>query len=311
MENAENNFFIDGEPLEYYKKTGEFHHSTKAMQWCMTITSVHRIFYEADLKEFLFRLAIVMDKMKLTEKWLCNYELFSYRCEDKSYVFTIEEILKHIGFQCLNSIENFSDREIFLSKINANIGIGAFLGIFTGISVMPLIKKSEDEYVISTATYAPDMTGDLLKKASFFRDDAMRFFLPEMFKKINVRIIAKEKELEERRQKIKNLPVFDIDKIPKETINKCLYSLFNENFVADLLGCEEDFNIFAKPMIYLAWLLANDMLVYDGITYDTIEGVPIDYDDYELEDGGWNLYQTIIDYNMYELIPILKGVGIK
>jgi hypothetical protein len=64
----------------------------------------------------------------------------------------------------------------------------------------------------------------------------------------------------------------------------------------------------ARPLIYLGWLMSNDLMHYvDG---EETEGVELDYSDNELPGGGSNLNITVDEYNLWELEPLLKGLNI-
>jgi len=121
-------------------------------------------------------------------------------------------------------------------------------------------------------------------------------------------IAEKEIELALRRDKIKNLPIFDIKKIPDNIIRQCVNMMFSPEDAEYYLNTPEDFEYIVQPLIYLAWLWANDFMVTDRITAYEKEGFPINYDDYEREEGGFNLLYTIQDYGMERMVPLLKGL---
>jgi len=116
------------------------------------------------------------------------------------------------------------------------------------------------------------------------------------------------KEMIERNKKSKSLPVFDIEKIPAEIIKQCIEIMYAPESAKGILAEPEDIDTFGKPMIYLGWLYANNFMVSDGVMPVPIEGFSFDFDDYELEDGGINLQETIESYNLEETVPLLKGL---
>jgi hypothetical protein len=49
-------------------------------------------------------------------------------------------------------------------------------------------------------------------------------------------------------------------------------------------------------------------MILDGLETRETEGITLNYKDYELEGGGFNLGETIEMYNLEEMVPILKGL---
>jgi len=302
--------FIKGEPRQFYEETEMYHPSSKGMYWCMMATKFHRIFNRQDMEEFLFRLAIVLDAMNLTENWLTNCNLMTYNVDGKSYTFTINDIINHFGIEVINSVDNAARRECFMENFGNNLKEASILGFINGFSVIPFIKKGEHEFKLALSEYTPVLTESLLGKADFFVKDALKFFPVNVFTDRHENMAAKEAEIQERKEAIKKLPVFDIKKIPSDTIRQCLMIMFAEDFVVKILNDADEFNKTGKPYIYLAWLWANDLMFSFGPDFDPVEGIYFNYEDYELEDGGFNLSITIEDYNIEDTVTLLKGVGI-
>lgn len=136
----------------------------------------------------------------------------------------------------------------------------------------------------------------------------MKFFPEFTFQNRSPLIAEKEIELALRRDKIKNLPVFDIKKISETTIRQCVDLMYSPEDAEYYLNTPEDFEYIVQPWIYLAWLWANDFMVTDGITAYEKEGFPINYDYYEREEGGFNLLYTIQNYGMDRIVHLLKGL---
>lgn len=302
--------FMQTHARQYYDQTGDHHPSTKAMSWCMFATGCHRIFTKEDLKEFLFRLAIVLEKMGITENWLHDQLLFPYKDMNCHYSFTIEDIANHFGIQACDSTENLNEQSNFLQNIKKHITNAIFLSHLQKLYVIPVQKKKPRHYAISAEGYVPEITDELLRKATFFSDDAMRFIPDGIFESRNEDMQIKEAEIAGRIEAIRKLPVFDIGKIPTDVIHQCLRIMFFEKDVLEMIENEKEFNIRAKPMIYLAWLYANDMINVYPLDAWPVEGVYLNEDDYTLEEGGFNFLTTIEDYNMKEMVPLLKGVGV-
>lgn len=303
--------YIEGPAKEHMRVTGEPMPSGWAIMWCMTATSFHRIFTKEDMKEFLFRLAITLHSMDLVENWIIKDKLMNYSFNGNPYVLTVEDVVAHFGIEVYDVYENYVSREIHLQRVSTGIRDAMFTGVLNGISVIGPRDTGLNKKEISGERYTPEITPELVKKAEFFASDLMKFMPDKMFTERNPAILRKEKELDERGEHMKHLPVFDIKKIPPEIIRKCLLVMYPEDYVDYLFSEREDFDKFAKPMIYLAWLYANDFMVSDGNLSWPREGFSINYDDYELESGGINLLVTIQDYNLKDTVPLLKGLLIE
>lgn len=123
--------YMQGYPVEYLQENGKPLPSSFAILWCMAATDVHRIFTKADMKEFLFRLAITLHSMNLLENWLIKDELLNYKVKDQEYVLKIEEVIMHFGFQIYDYANNFNERDRYLSNIAEGIKGAMFIGLFS------------------------------------------------------------------------------------------------------------------------------------------------------------------------------------
>jgi hypothetical protein len=84
--------------------------------------------------------------------------------------------------------------------------------------------------------------------------------------------------------------------------------MYKDEYIKHLLNNPDEFEKKGKPLIYLAWLIANDFLILDGLSTHEKEGITLNYMDYELEGGGFNLGETIEMYNLEEIGLLLKGL---
>ncbi len=109
--------YTTGPLLENRKNSGEVHHSSYGMFWCMSATSFYRIFSKEDMREFLFRLAITLHSINLLDNWLINDRLFNYSFKGQHYLMTIQNIINHFGFEAYDTYDNFSNREHFLANV--------------------------------------------------------------------------------------------------------------------------------------------------------------------------------------------------
>ena len=300
--------YISGYPYEYWEREKEVLPSAYAIYWCMTATGMYRIFSREDMKEFLFRLAIVLNSKRILETWLAEEELLRFSLRDKAYVLLAEDIALHFGIEIIDAVENCCQREQFLQKVSDFIWNATFSGLFAELLVIEAVVTGENEKKISVKEHTPEITPELIEKAEFFSNDLMSFIPNEVFTAVNPERIRKKEEILQRRERIKSLPVFDIRRIPDEVLRECLEIFYIEEYALHLLESPEDFEKFGTPLIYLAWLDANNLLKFDDGFVDAAEGFYIDLRNYELEDGGSNLLQTIEMYNMAETKPLLKGL---
>jgi|ERR1035437_739258 hypothetical protein len=300
--------YIKGYPHDNFNSTGQLLPSSYAMAWCMLATHTWRIFTREDMKEFLFRLSITLHSLELVENWFLKDKLMNFIVKDKHYSLSLDEINMHFGFEVIDGCDNMHPRERYLDNVAKGIRDAMFVSGFEGFSVISPRITGDDEFEISAKSHAPEITPDLIKKADFFASDLMKFIPEKTFTDISPELIEKERELAERRQKIRNLLVFDINKIPADVVGQCFNIMFNQKFAGQLLTNKEEFERTGKPMLYLAWLWANNLMTSDGVFAHEKEGIHLTYEDYVLEDGGINLLVTIERHNIEDTIPLLKGL---
>jgi len=301
--------YIKGLPLDYFRYHGTPHPSSYAMVWCMLATGFYRIFTREDMKEFLFRLPITLNSLGLVETWLMKDRLMDYKVAYKSYTLTLADVIMHFGIEITDSYENHSSRERYFGYIAGGIDGSMFLGDKADFSVIEPEITEDDRKILSGSKHAPEVTPELIAKAEFFASDLMKSIPEKTFTDISPLIADKEKELDERRKKIRNIPHFEISMLPEKVIKECLEIIYIPEYADLLLNDKELFDKEARPLIYLGWLLANDLMEYvDGGWLTEKEGVHLDYTDYELPGGGSNLNITVDEYNIMDLVPLLKGL---
>lgn len=298
--------YVKGLPSEHLKYYGTPMPSSCALTWCMHATGFNRIFTREDMKEFFFRLAISLESMSLVETWLEKGRLMTYHVDGSEYILTLQDVIAHFGIEVANSLHNSSSRKSFLNSIKDKIGSAMLIGSLNGFSVIPPVMNDNGEIKYTAHKHVSELTDTLISKAEFFAADLMKFVPEELFEARHPLMDQKEIEIEERGVTVRNLPEFDIESIPQDVIEICLGKMFNSEFSEKCLNDRELFDKSVKPLIYLAWLWANDLMESDGIFAYEKEGVKLDHQDYELEDGGSNLLTTTEDYNLRELSEYLK-----
>ena len=293
--------YTKGMPVEYFRYHGHAPATSYAMLWCMLATGFSRIFIREDMKEFLFRLTFALNSMNLVETWLMKDHLMDFKVKGKTYVLNLDDIVMHLGIEVIDSIENHSAREKYLSGISGGIATAMFLGGLEDFSVLEPVIEDNIIQMKQAKELTPEITPELMAKAEFFVSDLMKFIPEETFTDRNPLIAEKEHEIELRRDRIRNLPVFDIGKIPRKIIRDWVHEIFKPEDAAKLLQDKKEFDKHVKPYVYLAWLMANDLIIMNGPFTCAKEGVVLNYEDYELPDGGFRLDMTIEDYALEDL----------
>lgn len=281
-----------------------------AMLWLMTATGFSRIFSRADMKEFLFRKAVIMDIFDLFENWMMNDELLSFKLKGRRYLLTVEDLVKNFGMEISDQANNHSSRSHFLNKIKEYTRRAIFIGNQTDCSIIHPMNSSNYTWAISDSESQNIINSDIFPSAEFFTWQLMKNMPESVFTDRSPALLRKEKKLAVRRNRILNLPKFDLTKIPEKIIFKCLRIMTgkDEKYLHDLMNEPVDVENFIRPMIYLAWLWANDFMESNNYEAWVNEGFYLNYDEYELEEGYTNLLETIKQYNIDKTIPLLKGL---
>lgn len=307
--------YINDYPQELTEKD-EYLPATYAMHWCMTATYMNRLFTKQDMHEFLFRLAITLDTLKVMENWFAYEKILNFSLNGKQYSLSANDIIFHYGLEVTDSIRNGADREFYMENISKGIFNAMFIGALSDYHVIAPAQTGEHTAEISGSRHTPVITDQLLKNAEFFAADILKLAQKDHFNRSNGAKTDKLNEIEERKKAIADLPEFDITEIPDETIHECLELMLHPDHFTYLTEKAEkdEYEEEVFDYIYFAWLWANDLMVSDGETACEVEGVILDHDRYELHDedgGGINLLQTYYNHNVEEVIPLLKGMGMK
>ncbi|RCW36757.1 hypothetical protein [Marinilabilia salmonicolor] len=307
-----NYHYINGEPKNYYIKNGKALPSSYAILWCMLAMGINRIFSRESMREFLFRLAITFHSTNLVETWFLKDHLMNYSVGDGKYTLKLEEIAMHFGIEVVDHYNDVNDRKDFFARLSRGIYNAAYIGKMENFTVLAAERDASGEISLTKNNPAPaEITDEMIANAEFFADDLMRFIPEQIFSNRSEEIPGKEKQLHERREKIKNLPVFDLEKVPFDIIKKCAETIFIDEYAQKILNSQELIKKDLGPLIYLAWLLHNDFLERDDYYFlEPIEGIPFRYEDYMAEDKSYKLEETIEQFELESLEPFLKGLFI-
>jgi len=298
--------YTKGMPVEYFRYHGHAPATSYTMLWCMLATGFSRIFTKEDMKEFLFRLTFALNSMNLVETWLMKDHLMDFKVKGKTYVLNLDDIVMHLGIEVIDSIENHSAREKYLSGISGGIATAMLLGGLEDFSILEPVIEDNIIQMKQAKELIPEVTPELLAKAEFFVSDLMKFIPEEAFTDRNPLIAEKEQEIEHRRDRIRNLPVFDIRKIPRRIIRDWVHEIFKPEDATKLLQDKKEFDKHVKPYVYLSWLMAKDLIIMNGPFTCAKEGVALNYEDYELTDGGFRLDMTIEEYALEDLATTIE-----
>jgi len=286
--------------------------SSKAMHWCMMACGVHRIFNEKDLREFLFRLPIALHCRNLLQNWFGYNELMTYKVGENQFIFSVSDVFAHYGIEIQDSLNNYESREVFLNSLEKNQRTAQLISLFSGIEVIPLPHDDDGDpfYSSKEEILTAPATEKILYDAEFFCNDVMKLVPDDLFIRQD-RFEMKISEIENRKVAIAGIPKFEISDVPSKIIDDCMLLMFKDEWITDIKqNAPEDYIELASKYIFLAWLFANDLMISDGVFADPVEGINLNPEDYEEEDGI-NLLHTYELYNMEEVKPIMKGLFFK
>jgi len=304
--------YIENYSHKYDLSDDDIAPQTYAIYWCMMATNMNRLFTRQDMHELLVRLAITLDTLDIVENWFAYDKLLPFKMGESYYSLKVEDIYAHMGFEAVDSYKNKLPRDIFFKNIASNIKTAMFVGALEhNFQVIQPRKEAaeEDTYVIDGESHTPEITADLIKKADFFAQDVLKMAPEGLFDEIPNSRIEKMKELEKRQEAVKNLPEFSLQMLSEETIEQCMELMLGSEILEELKQEPEEYEEESYRLIHLAWLFANDLAWGDEYDWNIHEGMDLDPDDYELEDGGINLYATYKEYNMEECEYVVQGVG--
>lgn len=288
---------------------------TVGMTWCMFATGIHRIFSKEILHEFLFRLAITMDSIKLVENWFAWDKFLTFTIGDMPFSLTEQDVFNHYGMQILDSTNDMIPRSDYYKRIYELLGSTQFIGFLSGNFqvIKPEKTYNEDgdaEFTFDISKKPPIITPELENKARIFADNVLKNADP------NQLILApaaqdKRAQIARRIEAIKQLPKFSLSIIPKEIQHKCLFKFFDDDYANHLIheASEEEYNKETYRFFNLAWLVANNLLWFEQeYDFNQLEGIEFNPLDYE-EESSSSVPIFYMSYNLDECESLLKGIG--
>jgi hypothetical protein len=239
------------------------------MKFLMMGTGTNYFFHEKDYEEFLIRLHLSYRHFNGLESFLLQDYLFEANVGGEQIILTTEDMQEMQGLIHSPSSQRIS-REDWLPGAAKGWKDVTVAGIFAGVLLNSIEKKSETLNVIDGSTFTFELTDKILAEANLFAREVMK----EMdLEKLRSWHNEKKNLILEVRNKYSK--PFDYNKtaIPADLRQSIL-----NNFVKYGWGTDEEFEPDAydeeltEETVYLAWLYANDLVIEDLQGYWTVDG---------------------------------------
>lgn len=306
--------YISGLPAEYFKSYGELPPSTCALLWCMQKTEVARIFTRDDLHEFFYRLPLVFYlKEPITPRKKAD-PVINYYFNGTFYPLSLDDINMHFGLEAYDHFINHTMRERYIIRLEGVIEFAMKVGYNSYFEQLEMVSHIMQK---GNTIYPPKITAEMLDRADRFAADMMKLVPGEVFSRKGKARCDKEKELTARQQRINNLKMFDINKIPADILRKCLLEAYTEENVNHLMDNPAELKRKTTKMLYVGWVYANCFMKQDGTLSDEKKSFILDFMDYEIEgEGGFhklgmsNLTYNVEFSNIEVIAPYLNGIEV-
>lgn len=283
-----------------------------ALSGLMILTGVRRLFEKEDVYELVKRAQILLPEQKLIDRFFKDDNLFSFQFEKLTYEFSVLHLEELIGLEILDEVQNFTPYAHWESVVSECLNTYNYIvannwlkglkltefesnvSLFENVTNIDLAK----EVPIRTISYTKEQFGH----AELLGKTITKEISEDLFTRIREEYPNKIKELELRRMPFDE-PIFNFDGYPIET-QKAIWKQFWPNLEH---FDDADYRRDYIKLIHLAWLWSN------GFVVDELEVLPyvdsrienFNLDDYELEDGGTNLYVTYDHEGLKDLAPLL------
>lgn len=182
---------------------------TQFIAFCMHATAVYRLSNEMIIREFLFRVGIILNSYNILPNFLIDDSLISFEHQDKKFISRINDIVYHFGLEITNARVNMMDRDSWVLKAGelwVEAGIGSAI---SGGPVIDRVKITEHKYKLGTNK--PIFNAKIKKEANIFADQALKAMgkepFAELFERINrehiIEIHRRIQASEQKNKKIK------------------------------------------------------------------------------------------------------------
>lgn len=290
-------YYINGEYVKGFPFPNSLNDEEKANLWLKEFALllgkclVYRIFSKETLKEVLFRMVVLENKVNSLEELtrLDNPLEFSFSEDDRK--FTLADIFDHFGIEVYDALVDLAERTSFLASLESP-------GNKSGNSAGTGNVKIADTLIAAAASFA-DKAIELAPKGLY--EDTKRFQ-------------DKIEEIKMRRYEVSCIPEFKLEEIPVEVRDKCMEIMFPDDYPIDYIdevrskqNKGEDFKRDEVRYMYLAWLYANNLILENYSELEVMEGVDFDFSQYQKEAEG--LIHIFERHNIFDAAQLLKGYG--
>ncbi len=238
---------------------GELRLSTRVIYWTMCVTEIYRIFNINDLKEYLFRLGLVIQTQFSLKDYFLEDKLFEFKFNNGIHYLTVEDIFDNIGIQAKDDWENFITGGWYAGDIPGHLLAGSMRTKFSG-GIVPGIeyKKFIDKIGCNTDS---EINQTVMTNAEFFAEDVLKRMPSTLFTVLDSNIQDKIQELKARSRHYYNTaPIFNENTLSDGLKYRCmriLHRAYGKNYLPNL----KDFSSFTKAMLHLARLFTNQYMI--------------------------------------------------
>lgn len=304
--------------LKYLKKADEifFAYQEKpipelqALYYLMTVTGINRIFEKDDLYELFRRSQILFPELDLVGRFMAEDVFLEFSWQNGKYYLDLDFLRNCIGFEAHDLAVNQIAPDCWEFGISDRISTANLFGAFTkSVTLGDSIITNGSTIEIHTRSLNKETLTDEENKRGKILAETVLKEIPEFeFQRLKKAFPNKFLELQMRSQSL-NLPEFQFDSFSKEK-QEILWSHFfpeMEHFN------DEATREYYERFIYLAWLWANGFIMDDDINNVCVDPriEDFDYMDYEIDDMGFNLYETKLRDGLEKLFPLLVDPQIK
>lgn len=304
--------------LKYLRKADEFFFAYQekpipefqALYYLMTVTGVYRLFEKVDLYELIRRSQILFPELGLIRRFMTEDIFLEFSWQNGRYYLDLSFLENCIGFEAHDAPSNQIAPNCWHLGVSERVSAANLFGAFTkSVTLGDSIIRDGSTVEIQTRTLDKEILTDKdIKKGEILAETVLKEIPETEFLRLKKLFPNKFLELEMRGENL-NLPDFQFDAFAKEK-QEALWS----HFFPDMeYFHDEGTREYYERYIYLAWLWANGFILDDDINDVCVDPriEDFDYMDYEIDDMGFNLYETKLRDDLEKLFPILEDPQIK
>lgn len=303
--------------LKYLKKSDDFYFAYRenpipefqALYYLMTVTGVNRLFEEDDLYELLRRSQILFPELDMIRRFMTDDIFLEFSWKNGKYVLDLDFLKNSIGFEAHDLALNQIASDFWDVGISNQVSAANLFGALTKTVTLgeAVIRNGNTIEIKTKSLNQESLTNEENKRAEILASTVLKEIPESEFLRLKKNFSNKFLELEMRTRSFE-APVFDFNSYPKQK-QEALWSHFYpnmENF--DDVETRE----YYEKFFYLAWLWANGFILDDDINNVQVDPrIDFDYMDYEIDDMGFNLYESKLREDLEKLFPLLEDPSIK